>query len=339
MQIGVIGINYKSADLTLRENIARVSSRRFDGQAPHFGMSYVLLSTCNRTEIYFCSTDLPCTHSYLLAVLREEIPTIEFEHRLYSYFGEDCFFHLARVTAGMDSALIGETEIQGQVKGAYVSAARLMPLDAELHFLFQKCLKIAKGVRSSFLLARGMPSLEETILRASKNVLGEFHNQSILFFGISDINQKIFSCFKSKGHRNITFCNRSFDKAIKIAEREKIQALPWHERQRWIYYDLVIFGTKAPDFVISNQGISLAFSKQYLLIDLSVPRNVDPRIGRLPGVTLINIDQINRGINRKKKIKVQALSRIEAQYIAHAVSKQMVVFHRKQQFRYFQTSA
>src|SRR3989304_3124875 len=126
MRIGVLGINHKSASLDVREAVARAS------HAIAADFSAVLLSTCNRTEIYFSEDDLAGAHSQILHELKSRIG-ISFEHALYAYFGEDCFFHLAAVTAGLDSGLLGESEIQRQVKAAYQAATGL---SSPLHFLF-----------------------------------------------------------------------------------------------------------------------------------------------------------------------------------------------------------
>src|SRR3954466_9975105 len=106
MRVGVVGINHKLADLKLRETLAKACQRRFSaGNSLHGNHSFVLLSTCNRTEAYFTSYELAETHTYLLNILRQEVFE-EFDHKLYSFFGSDCFAHLARVTAGLDSAII-----------------------------------------------------------------------------------------------------------------------------------------------------------------------------------------------------------------------------------------
>ncbi len=136
MRVGLIGINHKLADLKLRELLAYACQKRFGPVfSTHENHSFVLLSTCNRTEVYFSSEDLTNTHNYLLSILRQEVK-YEFEQKLYSFFGYDCFFHLSRVTAGLDSAIVAETEIQGQVKTAYDNAQEFSQLPSDLHFLF-----------------------------------------------------------------------------------------------------------------------------------------------------------------------------------------------------------
>lgn len=320
MRIGILGINHKSADLCQRELLAKACQRRFGSENLfHTRYAYVLLSTCNRTEIYFSSSDLANTHTELLAILREEIEE-EFEHCVYSYFGSDCFFHLACVTAGIDSAFVGETEIQGQVKRAYEQAALTRSLSSELHFLFQKCLKIGKQVRSRELL-----SLDEAILQAGNNLFEDLHACDILFVGLSEINHKIFNRFKQKGLCNITFCNRTIEKLKKLVG---IKFLPWERLGEWHSYDITIFGTRAPDFLVKDSPPS---QKKRLIIDLSVPRNVDPRIGR--DVMLLNVDQLNRMIDRKRRLKAAEIGRLETQVIEGAVERQLAAFRLKELYR------
>lgn len=320
MLIGILGINHKSASLALREKLAKACCKRFHPFHLH-SFDFVPISTCNRTEIYFSSSDLAKTQTHLLNILREEIAE-EFEHRVYSYFGIDAFLHLARVTSGMDSAIIGETEIQGQVKQAYETASGRR-LAHSLHFLFQKSLKIGKEVRSKSLLDRGLPTLEDVIFVKAGEYLGDLREKKILFVGVSKINQKIFNRFVQKGVEGIAFCNRSESKL----ESLPVSSLPWKSLHLWQTYDLVIFGTKSPDFLIHVQTI--IGSRQRLLIDLCVPRNVDPRLGRRPHITLLNIDQLNREIDRKRKLKAAALQKIEKEIIERGVTKQFWLFNQR----------
>lgn len=323
MQIGVLGLNHKSAHLELREKLARCSVKRFGAHCSlHGALPYVLLTTCNRTEIYFSSDDLAATHSYFLGILRNEIAE-EFEHTIYSYFGADCFSHLAKVTAGMDSAILGETEIQGQVKQAYELAATYRPLCRELHYLFQKCLKVGKEMRTSPL----MPSLEETIFSLATSHLGNLTEKKILFVGISEINLKIIKLLKLNNLRKITLCNRTHSRAHTIAKELGCQVLPWNGA---IFdYDLIIYGTKAPHYLLTE---ATAARSKKLVIDLSVPRNVDPEISRSPGITLLNIDEINRSIDVRKKLRAKFLLRLKTPLLEEAVHRQIHLYRKKEAY-------
>jgi glutamyl-tRNA reductase len=294
MRVGVVGINHKLADLKLRDQLAKTCQRRFGAsQSFHESQHFVLLSTCNRTEIYFSSEDLAYTHSYLLGILRAGIEE-EFDHKLYSYFGSDCFCHLTRVTSGLDSAIVAETEIQGQVKIAYENTTDYHLLPKELHFLFQKSLGIAKKVRSDLQLGRGMPHLEHAILQIGYQLLASPTQAKILFVGASEINRKIFSFLKIKQFQHLTLCNRSDEQAKQWADEYTIHLLEWKSFSQWTTYDWIIFGTKSPNYLIHRFDVNLEPTRKQLIMDLSVPRNVEPQLAQHPQISLFNIDQLNR---------------------------------------------
>lgn len=292
MRVGVVGINHKLADLKLREELAKACQRWFGAlQAIHEDHSFILLSTCNRTEVYFSSADLAASHTYLLSILRVEVEG-EFDHKLYSYFGVDCFLHLARVTLGLDSAIIGETEIQGQVKLAYENTSDYHALPETLHFLFQKALGIAKKLRNELQLGRGMPNLEHAILQTGKQLFKNPEDVRLLFVGASAINQKILTFLKHKNFQKITLCNRSGEPSG--TEFYGVENLAWSQLKSWTDYDWIIFGTKSPNYLIKQEEIGDSSIGQKLIMDLCVPRNVDPRLGHDERITLLNIDQLNR---------------------------------------------
>lgn len=309
MRVGVVGINYKLADLKLRELLAKACQRRFSSDCSmHFDHAFVLLSTCNRTEIYFCSEDLAHTHTYLLSILRNEIEQ-EFDQKLYSYFGLDCFQHLCRVTAGLDSAIVAETEIQGQVKAAYEKAVSYSILPSEIHFLFQKSLKIGKKVRGELPSKPGLPDLEHAIFSAGIQLFNECRRPKILFVGASDINLKILNFLKMRKYLNITLCNRTLQNALEVQKKFQIDLLSWNKIGEWPTFDWIIFGTKSPDYLISQKDIQGTCIEKKLVIDLCVPRNVDPRLAKEEKLTLLNIDQINRSL----KIRRQHLNNVLVQ--------------------------
>lgn len=295
MQIAVLGINHKQGNVGSRESFAKAFLR-------HFSMAQnlknvVLLLTCNRAEIYFGGDgkNLADLHQYILGELRREMP-FEFEQKCYSFFGYDCFLHLAQVTSGLDSAILQETEIQGQVKQAYESAKTTTTLSSELHFLFQKCLRIGKIIRSSCFDAKKSPScLEEIILHTAKRHFQERY-PAPLFVGASEINLKIARFLKAHGVANLHFCNRTLVKAEEIATELQGTALPWSDLQaRWSTFDWVISAVShpAPLFLPARE-----LSHHRLLIDLAVPRNIHPEV---PG-HLYNIDDLSREMQSRREL-------------------------------------
>lgn len=311
MHIGVVGINHKLADLKLREMLAKICQRRFGpSESTPSGHNFILLSTCNRTEVYFCSNDLAASHSYLLGILRHDVQE-EFDQKLYSYFGKDCFLHLCRVTAGLDSAVVAETEIQGQVKNAYEAALEYRHLPPELHYLFQKSLSIAKKIRTALPSKPGLPDVEHAIYCTGQHFFNHSKQAKILFVGASDINEKILAYLKIKNLENISLCNRSPEAASSLCSKYQINCTQWNEIHSWHHYDWIIFGTKAPERLLSLENLPLTPCSPKLVIDLSVPRNVDPSLGKNPHITLLNIDQINRRLKVRKKHMTDTLSQAE----------------------------
>lgn len=334
MRVGVIGINYRLADLKLREMFAKVCHLRFKPSAmTHFDHPLVTLSTCNRMEVYFSSEVLAETHSYLLNVLRdnlEEAPET-FDQKLYSYFGIDCFQHLSRVTAGLDSAIVAETEIQGQVKAAYEESATHLSLPSELHFIFQKALTIGKRIRNELPMGRGMPDIEHAILATGTGLFPHAQNAKILFIGASDINTKIISFLISKNIRNITICNRTYSSAQEVAKKYSIATLNWENVFHWHTYDWIIFGTKATDRLITKKNLP-HLTEQKLIIDLSVPMNVDPALGKEQAITLLNIDEINHLLESRRQKMATILEQAEA-FVDNATRRQIDLFQEKAEKR------
>lgn len=330
MRIGIIGINHKQAELKLREQLAIICQRRFGpGQSLHCEHACVLLSTCNRTEIYFSSEDLPGTHGRFLNILRQEISE-DFDQKLYSYFGFDCFLHLTRVTAGLDSAILAETEIQGQVKTAYENTSTYQNLSPQLHYLFQKALKIAKQVRLEIPMGRGIPDLEHAVLQAGLQLFQNQKSPNILFVGASHINEKILTLLKNKHAGNITICNRSESMVETWMQKYAISKLPWEKLMLWSQFDWIICGTKSPHYLIKETSDLKEQMHNKLLIDLSVPRNVDPKLASFPNCLLFNIDQINQTLEMRRQHLNHLLVNAE-EVISEAVVSHIRLYKQKEE--------
>ncbi len=274
--VGVLGVNHKTADLALREELAQHASSLLNN--PFSPFPIVLLSTCNRVEIYFSTEDLAEGQRYLLSHFRKIIDSA-FEQAFYSFFGRDCFFHLCKVAAGLDSAIIAESEIQRQIKVAYANAKHLPSC---LHFVFQKALKVSKEIRSKQHAQKG-PTLYSALWR-----LAEWQNKSVLLIGFSQINRGLISFLMHKGILNITLSTRHPEKVniegIRIRDRSILQ--------EWQKFDIVVSATQVTEYLIGGHP-----SKNCIIFDLSVPRSVDPSIG----AKIYNIEQVNEWIRAHRE--------------------------------------
>ena len=332
MHVGLIGISYKSSDLEVRELFIKASSKLLEEEFKvSSGVFLVLLSTCNRTEIYFTSEDLAEGHSAILAELKKEEGDL-FEHKLYSYFGETCFDHLAKVTTGFESVIFGEAEIQRQVKDAYQKACLTQSLPSSIHYLFQKSLKIGKEIRTIHSLPKGSVSIESTVADLIRYFFGTDKSLSVLFVGYSEINRKVVSFLQTKGFLEISLATRNGDVAREMAQRQSIKLIPWFEIGAWPEYDVVITGTHSSQFLlrpdqIPSFGLTPSIQTR-LVVDLSLPRNVDPSIEKHPAITLFNIEEMNSFMDQKQRGSSKEKEKIRKK-IEESVSSSFSLYQSK----------
>ncbi|CCB89808.1 Rossmann-fold NAD(P)-binding domain-containing protein [Simkania negevensis] len=324
MQVGIIGINHFSSSLSQREKVAKVCRELFIAKQVSFPIQYVLLSTCNRTELYFSAPNLADAHSEILGLLREEIQD-PFDQNLYSFFGSDCFLHLGRVISGMDSLIFGESDIQRQVKVSYESARIKRRLTPSLHYMFQKGLKIGKEIRTAVLPTQArLPATIYSLVDCLK--IGK---KKILFIGNSVINRGVMSYFLSKGCEDLTLCTRTDKTPFSSVKLEK-----WDVTKQWFKYDAVISGTYHGEYIIQGSSPKC----EVALFDLGVPRNIDPTLAEHPQIRLYNIDDLGQMANQSKKTSEKEIQLCETM-LEKIVHRQVDLFHRKQQSRWRYVSA
>lgn len=298
LRVGVIGMSFKTAELQLLEQVSRAATNLIGERGLFFKHPTVVLSTCNRTEIYFSTLDLAEAQGDILSFLRSQIDGV-FEHKLYSYFGINAFSHLCRVAAGLDSAILAESEIQGQVRAAYVKSSSVIAMPSCLHYVFQKGLKVAKEVRSQAFLGKSSATLYGTLWQLATDALGDLKKRSILLVGYSEINRGFASFLVHRGIHSFWLSTTNpetvcLDRAI-VCGRGVLS--------QWNAYDLIVCASFSKQHLITGEG------KGGLIFDLSVPRNVDPAVG---GVSLMNIEQIHQLIEKKQKNQRLALAECEA---------------------------
>lgn len=325
MDIGVIGVNHKSADLSFRESLVK-NLEKMHRSHFFYPFSKVILNTCNRFEVYFHSLSLTEAHSHLLHDFTQEFNQSS-KYKLYSYFGLDCFEHLAKVTSGLDSAIPFETEIQGQVKEAYKKAQQLNRCSKELHFLFQKSLKIGKEVRKVHPEQNNEADLVGTILDLKENLKQISKRPKILFVGASKINSKIINRIDSYSYE-LFLTNRTEEKGLDFASKYGIQFAPWSVLESWDQFDALVLATNSHNHLISKKE---ALQTPKLIIDLGVPRNACPKMGMNPQVKLLNIDQINKLVRGKRQSYLSKIYEIE-KLISLKTLKQKEIFMVKNQW-------
>jgi len=288
--IGVFGINFKTAQLALHEAIAR-DAQSLIAMRPT--LPWVVLSTCNRTEIYFSGSDIE-------AVQKELYSYFSTTSGIYALRGQECFIHLSRVIAGLDSAALLETDITRQVKKAYADACLRSVLPGSLHYLFQKSLKIAKSTKNLFSSQMKGPTLLNTLWRIAEQELGNLQKQKILLVGYSKTHRSFASFLQRKGVHDFVFCSQNPDLVLgcSVVGREELS--------QWNQYDWISCASKADHFLIQGKG-----SKKHLIFDLSVPRNVDPRV-ESEDVKLWNMSEINKEVQLEGNAWEGSIDRMES---------------------------
>jgi glutamyl-tRNA reductase len=300
MKLFAAGVSYKTAPIELREQLAVQSSHLVDAAEvlKWFGHldEIVLLSTCNRIEIYGTTqragSDIKSLFQLLCSESRDLNPYI------YLYDYADAARHLLRVTAGLDSVVLGETEITGQMKKAYEIARVNGLTDRVLNRLFQRAFQATKEIRTHTAIGRGAVSIKSAAVElVGKNLGEDLARRSIMVIGAGQMAECCLGLLVKKGARSILVANRSFDRAIDLAIQYGGRAVCLGDCLfEMPDVDVVIAATSSAETLLYRDDIERLMEarrhRPLLLIDLAVPRNIEPTVGGLENVSLYNIDDL-----------------------------------------------
>lgn len=298
-QLFCLGVNYRTTPVALRERFAVPKSRVPQAVAELHALpgveECVLLSTCNRTEIYYWSYSGNQAEESLLNYYRGKVEEDVVLHScFYRYTGEDVLRHLARVASGLDSMVLGETEIFGQLKDAYFVALESGTTAGFANRTFQQVFSIGKKTRSTTRITSGPTSVGAAGVQMATRILGNLNGANVLIVGAGEVARTTAQSLRSRGANGIFVANRSFDRATALAAEVGGQVIRFTE---WIPYleqiDIVIVSTASPVYVVSPQVLEAVQAKRkrpLFLIDLSVPRNVNPACAMVPDVHVYDMD-------------------------------------------------
>ena len=293
MRLVLVGTSHHHAPVELRERVAldRERSAALAAQLAEGGCEAVCLSTCNRTELYVACLDPEAAERAAVAALAELEPAVE--QALYRLRDQAAGLHLFRVAAGLDSLVPGEGEILGQVRAAYEAGTTGMLLDR----LFRQALHVGRKVRAQTAIAESPASVSSAAAALAEQVFGDLDGRSILLLGAGKISEQAARNLASRG-ANIAFvANRTLDRATELASRFGAAPLPLEQlAEELVTADLVVSSTGAPGYVLDAATVATALGRrrgrQLLLIDLAVPRDLDPAIHELDGCYLYDIDDL-----------------------------------------------
>jgi glutamyl-tRNA reductase len=302
MGLVCLGVNHKTAPVEVRERFAfskgalDAALREVHGRD---GIEEtVVLSTCNRVEVYAVCDSSQDGLKHLEEYLRRHFEFEGSDHDLFYRLQDlETARHLFRVASGLDSMVLGETEIFGQVKKAYAAAHGAGATARTLNKLFQQSFKVGKSVRSSTHIARGATSVGSVAVDLAEKIFGELSKCQVMILGAGEMSRRTAQSLMSRGAKSIIVSNRSYDRAQELAvemEGEAIRFDEWGEAISRV--DIVISSTGAPHTVMHPDDVRAAMRRRrgrpLFVIDIAVPRDVDEGVNELENVYLYDIDAL-----------------------------------------------
>ena len=297
MALIVVGINHRGASLDIRERIAYASAEvgkaLTELRETSAAREAVILSTCNRTELYFVEGDsdaVPVAWAALSARLGSDASGYGYVRR-----DRDAVTHLFRVASGLDSMVLGEAQIHGQVRDAWEACrAHSGPI---LNRLFQTSLLVAGRVRNETSVARGAASVSSASVQLAKQIFGALGGKRAMVLGAGEMAELALECLHDQGVRTSIVANRTHERAVELAER--YGAVAMHYDECWAALadvDVLVCSTAAPRAVVFVEHIKPALASRgdrpLCILDIALPRDVDPAVAELDNVFLYNLDDL-----------------------------------------------
>ena len=306
-EIIIVGINHKTAPVELREKLSFTESQLTRSLAfckEREGIfECVILTTCNRTEIYAVGSDETTLQRLIMEMLSEikGIDTNAVRPNLYIHTQEKAVEHLFTVTAGLDSMILGETQILGQVKDAYSKGNDAGTVSSVFHALFRQAVTAAKRVQTETAINQNAASVSYAAVELAKKIFGRLDNRTVLVLGAGKMSELTLRHLYDQGVKKVIVVNRTKERADKLAACFG-GVSEYYEKRRdcLIQADIVISSTGAPHFVLDKEEMATVMrtrrGKPIFLIDIAVPRDVDPRVNELENVYLYDIDDLQAAV-------------------------------------------
>jgi glutamyl-tRNA reductase len=326
----VIGINYKTAPVEIRERLSfneadlAVAIKKLNTKKSI--LENIILSTCNRTEIYAVVDQLHTGRYYIKEFLSEwfGIEQKEFSPFLFVYEDDGAIDHLFNVTCGLNSMVLGETQILGQVRTSFMLAQQEGTTGTVFNQLFKQAITLAKRAHSETDIGANAVSVSYAAVELAKKIFGSLSNKHVLIFGAGKMGELAAQNLHGNGVKKVTVINRTFEKAQDLANRFSGKARTLAELEKSLAEaDILISSTGAKDFVISKEmmvGVAKKRKgKPLFMVDIAVPRDLDPRIAELENVFLYDIDDlegiVEANLQERKKAAEKIMLMIEKEIV------------------------
>ena len=322
MNLFCVGLSHHTANVEIRERFAGHGETecilRNAGCA-----EALLLTTCNRVEVYGASEKRVSTDDIACCLAREiEKAAHEYAPAFYRYEGEKCVQHLFRVASGLDSMVVGESEILGQTKKAYESARASNAVGPYLHRLFQRAFRAAKQVRTHTEITRGLVSVGSVAVDLSQRIFGQLTSCKVLVLGAGETSERTARALISRGVTDLRVSNRSTDRAQELARLVGGRAVrfdEWPQQCREI--DILITSTSSETALLTPETLAPMLrnrvDRPLFIIDIAVPRDVEPSVNEMHGVYLYDIDSLQSVAEQSLELRRQQITAAEAIIAEH----------------------
>ena len=299
----LVGVNHKSTPVEIRERLAFTRGKIESSQErlvlyPEI-IENLILSTCNRVEIYARVGDSNKGLQRLKEFISDyhDIPVSELEKYFYCYRDEEAVEHLFRVSSSLDSMVLGEAQILGQVKDAYSVARTLESTGMVLNQLFEKAFNVAKKIREETNVSEGGVSISSAAVELARKIFEDLENHSVMLVGTGEMAELAAKHLISYGVKTVYVASRTYERAVGLAETLNGCALDFDMFKEELYRaDIVITSTAAPNFIITKDIVEKAIhqrkNKPIFFIDIAVPRDIEPEVNDLENVYLYDIDDL-----------------------------------------------
>jgi glutamyl-tRNA reductase len=328
VHILLVGVNHTTAPVTLRERLA-ISGTSLTEALTHFGQPNgcgptllpegVILSTCNRLEIYAVTGDVDQGHAALIEFLslNRNVPVQEFTESLYVKSDEGAVVHLTRVACGLDSMLVGEPQILGQVTDAYRTALGHQATGPVLNKLFRHAIQAGKRARTETAISQHATSVPSAAAALAEEEVGQLDGRVVLVMGAGEMGQIAARTLMARGASGIIVANRTYDHGLTLARELNGEAMTFdRQAEALVRADIVITATDAPHIIVTPEKVTAAMSQRperpMLIIDIAVPRDTAPNVADVPGVRLFDIDDLRDVVNGNLAAREREIPHVEA---------------------------
>jgi glutamyl-tRNA reductase len=322
-EVILVGLNHRTAPVELRERIAFPEEGLDRSMETLYNLSNLdeglILSTCNRVEIYAATKDSEKGVEEIKDFIAQQhhLHVSEFEDTLYVLQGEESVKHLFRVASSLDSMVVGEPQILGQIKGAYRVAHAAKTTGVLLNKLLHKAFSVAKRVRTETSIGNRAVSVSFVAVELAKKIFAHLEGREVLIIGAGEMCELAAQHLVRAGAQKILVTNRTWDRAMELAERFQGEALPFTELPHALLRaDIIISSTGSPDVIVKKEEVSTIIRQRkqrpLFFIDIAVPRDIEPQVNTVDNVYLYDIDDLQEVAEANMKDRQHEARKAEA---------------------------